>query len=39
LDFEAIQLIVFTADKPADAVLLEEKNVIPWFINRADKFK
>jgi hypothetical protein len=31
--------MVFIADKPADATLLWEKNIVPWLISRADKFK
>jgi len=31
--------MVFAADKPTDAVLLWEKNIVPWLISQADKFK
>ena len=34
-----VRLMVFAADKPADAVLLFEKNTVPWLISRPDKFK
>jgi hypothetical protein len=29
----------FFADKPTNDVLLREKNIVPWLISRADKFK
>ena len=31
--------MVSTADKPAEADLLLEKNTLPWMISHADKFK
>jgi hypothetical protein len=37
--WRAIRLMVFAADKPVDVVLLWEKNIVPWLISRANKFK
>jgi hypothetical protein len=31
--------MVFMADKPVDAILLWEKNTVPWLISRTDKLK
>ena len=31
--------MVSAADKPAEADLLWEKNIVPWLISQADKFK
>jgi hypothetical protein len=34
-----VRWMVSTADKSTGAVLLLEKNIIPWLISQADKFK
>ena len=34
-----VRMMVSAADKPANAVLLWEKNIVPWLISRANKFK
>jgi hypothetical protein len=31
--------MVFAADKPADAMFFKRKNIVPWLISPADKFK
>jgi hypothetical protein len=37
--YGAVRLMVSAADKPAEADLLWEKNIVPWLISQADKFK
>jgi hypothetical protein len=36
---QLVWLMVFVADKVADVNMLWEKNIVPWQISRADKFK